>query len=239
MFGVSDSRLKNPHRTTAQIDAPNVNDFEWDFSKGGVPSLNYGMDVTNPNNFSFGPQDAGGTVHGNFVGRYLLTSNRLKTNALNASYTLTDNLTLRTGLSVRRNSWFNYEVASGGIPTKALPAGTTLDSLTRQISGFGSGLGAGVPTSWAVVDMNKFLAVYNIECHCSDIPLSEYVLTNQVKRQVDESIDALYLSADFKFNTWSVPLRGNLGVRGADTTTAIQLIRDPVGQLVPRVVEHS
>jgi TonB-dependent receptor len=240
MLGVSDSRLKNPERTTVQIDAPNVNGFTWDFSKGGVPSLNFGMDVTNPNNFSFGPQDADGTVHGNFVGRYLLTSNRLKTSSVKATYELNDHFTLRAGLSGRRNSWFNYEVPSGGIPTKALPAGTTLASLTRQISGFGSGLGSGVPTSWAAIDLPKFLGVYNIECHCADVPLSPYVLTNQVKRQVDEKIDAFYLSTDFRFKAWGLPLRGNVGMRGAETTTtAMQLIRDPAGQLVPRVVEHS
>jgi TonB-dependent receptor len=240
MLGVSDSRLSNPHRATVQIDAPNVNGFTWDFSKGGVPALGFGMDITNPNNFSFGPQEANGTVHGNFVGRYLRTSNRLKTNSLNASYELTDNLTIRTGLSARRNSWFNYEVASGGIPTQGLPAGVSLASLTRQLSGFGSGLGGGVPSSWAAVDMDKFQSVYNTECHCSAVPLSEYVLANQVKRQVDEKIDALYLSGDFKVNAWGLPLRGNLGVRAADTTTtAMQLIKDPAGQLVPRVVEHS
>ncbi|SFV16231.1 TonB-dependent receptor [Pseudoduganella namucuonensis] len=240
MLGVSDSRLNNPHRATVQIDAPNVNGFTWDFSKGGVPALDFGMDVSNPNNFSFGPQGADGTVHGNFVGRYLRTSNRLKTNAVNLSYELTDKFTIRTGLSARRNSWFNYEVPSGGIPIKGLPAGVSLADLTRQISGFGSGLGSGVPTSWAAVDMDKFQSVYNTECHCADVPLSEYVLANQVKRQVDEKIDALYLSGDFKLKAWSVPLRGNVGVRAADTTTtAMQLIRDPAGQLVPRVVEHS
>ncbi len=235
MIGVSDSRLNNPQRTTVQIDAPNVNGFSWDFSKGGLPVLDFGMDVSDPNRFSFGPQDADGTVHGNFVGRYLRTSNRLKTSAVNLSYQLSDNFTVRTGLSARRNSWFNYEVPSGGIPTRGLPAGVSLASLTRQLPGFG-----GAPNSWAAIDLDKFLNVYNIECHCSEVPLSEYVLANQVKRQVDESIDALYLSGDFKFDAWGLPLRGNVGVRGADTSTrAMQLIRDPAGQLVPRLVEHS
>ncbi|MBD8529952.1 MULTISPECIES: TonB-dependent receptor [unclassified Massilia] len=240
MLGVSDSRLNNPQRTTVQIDAPNVNGFSWEDSSSGVPRLDFGMDVSNPNNFSFGPQGADGTVHGNFVGRYLRTANRLKTSSANVSYQLTDNLTLRSGLSARRNRWFNYEVPSGGIPTEGLPPGVSLASLTRQLSGFGSGLGGNAPSSWAAVDMDKFLAVYNVECHCADIPLSEYVLANQVKRQVDEKIDALYLSGDFKFDAWGLPLRGNLGVRGAETrTVAMQLIRDPAGQLVPRVVEHS
>jgi len=240
LVGMTDSRLSNPHRATVQIDAPNVNGFEWDFSKGAAPVLNFGMDVTNPNNFSFGPQGADGTVHGNFVGRYLETKNRMKTGSLNASYEVNDNITMRTGLSVRRNSWFNYELPSGGIPTKGLPAGVALSDLTRQITGFGSGLGPSAPSSWAAIDMDKFLAVYNIECHCSDVPLSEYVLSNQVNRQVDEDINAVYLSGDFKANAWGIPLRGNVGVRGADTrTTAMQLIKDPGGQLVPRVVEHS
>jgi TonB-dependent receptor len=241
MLGLSDSRLSNPQRATVQIDAPNVNGFSWDFAGGGVPALNFGMDVANPNNFSFGPQDPNGTVHGNFVGRYLLTSNKLKTNAVNASYEVADNLTIRAGLSARRNTWFNYEVPSGGIPTQALPAGVSLASLTRQISGFGSSLGGnGIPSSWAAIDLDKFRSVYDIECHCGAVALSPYQLENQIKRQVNEKIDALYLSGDFKVDAWTIPLRGNVGVRGAQTTTtAMQLIKDPTGQLVPRVVDHK
>jgi iron complex outermembrane receptor protein len=240
MVGVSDSRLNNPMRATVQMDAPNVNGFSWDFSGGAVPALNFGMDITNPNNFSFGPQGADGTVHGNFVGRYLTTTNRLKTSSINLSYELNDHFTLKTGLSSRRNSWFNYEVPSGGIPTQALPAGVSLASLTRQITGFGKGLGAGVPTSWAAIDLDKFRSVYDIECHCSDVALSEYQISNQIKRDVQEKIDALFVSTDFKVDAWGLPLRGNVGVRGANTKTiAMQLIKDPAGQLVPRVVEHS
>jgi TonB-dependent receptor len=241
MLGMSDSRLSNPQRATVQIDAPNVNGFSWDFAGRGVPALNFGMDVANPNNFSFGPQDPNGTVHGNFVGRYLLTSNKLNTNALNLSYEVADNLTIRTGLSARRNTWFNYEVPSGGIPTQPLPPGVSLASLTRQISGFGDSLGgSGIPSSWAAIDLDKFRSVYDIECHCGAVALSPYQLTNQIKRQVNEKIDALYLSADFKLNAWTIPLRGNVGVRGAQTTTAaMQLIKDPNGELVPRVVDHK
>jgi TonB-dependent receptor len=242
MMGVSDSRLNNPERATVQIDAPNVNGFSWNFpSSHGIPALNFGTDVANPNNFSFGPQDPNGTVHGNFVGRYLRTSNKLRTNEINLNYEVNDNLTLRTGLSGRRNSWFNYEASSGGIPTQALPAGTNLASLTRQISGFGSSLGgSGIPSSWAAIDLDKFLGVYNIECHCSAVALSPYVLSTQTKRQVDEKIDALYLAGDFKFKAWQIPLRGNVGLRGAQTsTTAMQLIKDPSGNLAPRIVDHK
>ncbi|TFW31370.1 TonB-dependent receptor [Duganella callida] len=241
MFGVSSSRLSNPMRATVQIDAPNVNGFSWDFNRPGVPLLNFGMDVTNPNNFSFGTQAADGTVHGNFVGRYLLTTNQLKTSSVNASYELNDNFTLRAGLSERKNTWFNYEVPSGGIPTQGLPAGVNLSDLTRQISNFGRTLGGGgIPSSWAAIDLDKFLAVYDIECHCSKVPLSEYQLASQTKREVKEKIDAVFFATDFKLNAWGLPLRGNAGVRGADTTTtAMQLIKDPAGALVPRVVEHS
>ncbi|MCG2583401.1 TonB-dependent receptor [Massilia sp. TS11] len=241
MSGISDSRLKEPQRATVQIDSPNANGFSWDFRNNrNVPSLNFGIDVANPNNFSFGPQDANGTVHGNFVGRYLLTSNRLQTNALNGSYELNDNLTFKAGLSARKNSWFNYEASSGGIPTQALPAGTSLSSLTRQITGFGDGLGgSGVPTSWSAIDLNKFLAVYNIECHCAQVALSPYDMASQIKRSVDEKINALYLMGDFKYEIAGIALRGNAGVRGADTTTTSQQLINVAGVLKPRVVEHK
>ena len=171
LSGESRSDLDEPQRTTVQFDSPNVNGFSFDFRNNrNVPALNFGIDVANPSNFSFAPQQADGTFHGQFVGRYLHTRNVLKTNEVNGTYELNDNLSLRAGLSARKNTWTNVEIGSGGNGL-TLPAGVTMDQISRQISGFGNGLGgSGVSTSWAAVDLNKFLAVYNIECHCSQVP---------------------------------------------------------------------
>ena len=137
MSGISRSKLDSPMRATVQFDAPNVDGFSFDFRQNrDVPILNFGIDVANPDNFTFGPQDANGTLRGQFVGRYLNTRNKLKTTELNGSFELNDNLTLRGGYSNRKNTWSNVEIGSGGNGL-ALPAGVTVADISQQISGFG------------------------------------------------------------------------------------------------------
>ncbi len=240
LTGVSNSDLDEPLRATVQFDAPNVDGFSFDFRNNrNVPAMNFGMDVSNPNLFTFGPQEADGTFHGQFVGRYLHTKNKLKTNAINAAFELNDHITLRGGLSARKNTWTNVEIASGGNGL-ALPAGTTLASLTRQIDNFGKGLdGAGYPSSWTAVDLTKFRAVYDIECHCDKVPGSQYNLLGQTNRGVEESINAVYAMADFKYDVWSIPLRGNIGVRGAETKATSFALINANGVLTPASITHK
>jgi iron complex outermembrane recepter protein len=235
MHGVSRSELDSPMRATVQFDSPNVNGFAFDFRENrNVPALNFGIDVANPANFSWGPVDSDGTVHGQFVGRKLLTGNKLTTNALNASWEVNDNLTLRTGFSSRKNDWTNFEVGSGapnGLPN---PAGFQLASVSRIIGNFGRGLeGSGYPSQWVAVDLDKFRAVWDIDCNCAAVPGSQYVVLNQSNRRVEEKIDALYLSADFNYALGPVTLRGNTGLRAADTKAAATALVNVGGVLTP------
>lgn len=223
LIGSSRSDLKNPERTTVQFDAPNVNGYSFDFrGNNNVPTLNHVIDISNPNVFSFGPLGADGTVHGQFVGRYLDTKNKLETAEINGRWKAADFVTLRVGLSERRNTWNNFEIgfnSNGNNPT--LPAGVTLADVSRQISGFGKGLGGtGVPSSWAAVDLDKFLKVLNIECNCAAVPGSQYDTLNQIVRGVKERISAQYVMADFNFDLASIPIKGDLGVRRVETNVA-------------------
>jgi TonB-dependent receptor len=223
LIGSSRSDLKNPERTTVQFDAPNVNGYSFDFrNDNNVPTLNHVIDITNPNAFTFGPLGTDGTVHGQFVGRYLDTKNKLETAELNGKWKAADFVTVRAGLSRRKNTWSNYEVAFGSNGANAsLPAGVTLADVSRQISGFGKGLGGtSVPSSWAAVDLDKFLGVMNIECNCAAVPGSQYDTLNQVIRGVEEKITAEYVMADFNFDLWSVPIKGDVGVRHVKTQVA-------------------
>jgi TonB-dependent receptor len=236
LHGISDSNLNEPMRATVQFDAPNVNGFSWDFRNNrNVPTLNFGTDITNPNSFTFGPQEADGTVHGQFVGRYLDTGNKLKTTEVNLSWEMSDRLTGKVGLSKRANTWTNVEIGSGGNGL-TLPAGVTMASISRQITGFGSGLGgSGVPGSWTAVDLDKFRAVYDIECHCTAVPGSEYNILGQANRRVEEKIDALYGMVDFNYDVMGIGLRGNVGVRGADTTATSTALIAVNGALQPNM----
>ncbi|WBS01048.1 TonB-dependent receptor [Pseudoduganella sp. SL102] len=236
LHGTSNSELDEPMRATVQFDSPNVDGFSYDFrGNRNVPALNFGIDVSNPNSFTFGPQEADGTLHGQFVGRYLNTRNKLKTTELNGAFELNDNLTLSGGYSNRKNTWSNVEIGSGGNGL-ALPAGVTLADISQQVSGFGKGLGAAVPSSWAAVDLDKLRAIYDIECHCDAVPGSQYAYLTQANRAVEEKIDALYGMVDFNYDLFGIGWRGNVGVRGAETKATSMALINVNGQLQPNIV---
>ncbi|MGV7207596.1 TonB-dependent receptor [Oxalobacteraceae bacterium A2-2] len=239
VYGVSSSDLLEPTRTTVQFDAPNVNGFSWDFrGNRNVPTLNFGIDVANPANFSFGPQEADGTYHGAYVGRYLRTSNRLQTTQVGASWQFTEHWSLKGGLSDRRNAWSNFEIASGGAGI-ALPAGVSVADITTRLTDFGRGLGgAGVPSSWVTVDLPKFLSVFNVGCHCQGVPGSQYQYYGQANRKVDEDITAAYGRLDFRYELPQLTLRGNVGVRGVETTLTASALNDAGGVLLPTTVQR-
>ena len=65
LVGFTRSDLDQPVRTTITLDAVNTNNFSWDYRGGRrIPLINYGVDITNPNAFAFGPGAADGTVTG-------------------------------------------------------------------------------------------------------------------------------------------------------------------------------
>jgi iron complex outermembrane recepter protein len=241
MTGTSASRLNSPMRTTVQFDSPNVQGFSFDFrGNRNVPTLDFGIDVANPNSFSFGPTDADGTVHGQFVGRRLNTGNTLKTHALGASWDVSDHVTLKGGLSARDNTWDNFEISSGapnGLPN---PPGFTMASVSRTITHFGKGLeGSGYPSQWVAVDLDKFRQVWDIECNCAAVPGSQLVTLNQSNRTVSEKINAAYLSADFNYGLGGITLRGNVGVRAAETKATASALVNAGGTLVPVSFEKT
>jgi TonB-dependent receptor len=238
--GVADTDLVEPRRTTVDFDAPNVNGFAFDFrGNRNVPTLDFGIDVANPANFSFAPQQADGTLHGQFLDRYLHTGNRLRTSQVDLAWDIDDHLRLSGGVAQRRNTWTNYEIAAGGFGL-ALPAGVTVADVTTTVDGFGRGLGGtGVPSSWITVDLPKFLQALDIDCHCGAVPGSSYQTFGQANRAVDESITAWYGKLAFRYDLEGVTLRGNAGLRSVRTAQTASALNDGNGVMVPTVSARS
>lgn len=227
LHGLSNTNLDNPMRATVMFDAPNVNGYSFDFRQDrNMPTLGYGIDVANPNSFSFANTGPEGNVRGQFFGRFLKTDNKLKTSAVNVAWEASERLTLRGGLSTRKNSWSNFELGNGSTGGLDLPAGVSMNDISRQISGFGRGLGGGAPSSWAAVDLAKFLQVHNIECHCAEVPSSAFPTNSPSYTRIEEDIDAAFGMLDFNQDLWGIGWRGNLGVRGVDTrsTASTQIL---------------
>ncbi|MDC7675584.1 TonB-dependent receptor [Asticcacaulis machinosus] len=220
LIGLNNSLLDEPIRTTIQIDIPNVNGFSWDFRENeDIPLLTFGTDVANPNLYLFNSgTEPDGTVHGAWNGRFLTTESNLKTYELNSIYDVNDNFSFHAGASFRQNDWHNVEGGPSAQPFPSLPAGTSLASLTRQISGFGKNLDgpSGVLSSWTAIDLDKFLDIYNVHCYCSSVPGAAPAVPPGV-RDIAEEVTAIYAMGKFNYSVGSVDLRGDFGIRQVKT----------------------
>jgi TonB-dependent receptor len=215
--GLNQSNLNEPERTTVDIDAPNVNGFSWDFRQNAnVPRLDFGVDVADPSVFRLDASvDGDGTVHGAWLGRRLVTRTRLATLKADATWLFNPWFSLKAGVEQRDNDWRNVEYAPVGAPA-TLPEGVSLADLTRQIEGFGRGLPNTSLSSWTAIDLDKLLAVYNIECACAAVPGAELPAAPP-PREIDERIGAVYAMAAFNWRNGDYGLRGNLGLRATST----------------------
>lgn len=215
--GINQSTLNEPERTTVDIDAPNVSGFAWDFRKNSnVPWLDFGVDVADPSVFRLDAgSDADGTIHGTWLGRRLVTRTRLATLKADATWAFNPWFSVKAGIEQRDNDWRNLEYAPLSAPV-VLPPGVSLADVTRRIGGFGRGLPDVSISDWAAIDLDKLLAVYNIECGCSAVPGAELPAAPP-PREIDERIGAAYVMAAFNWRSGDYGLRGNLGLRATTT----------------------
>lgn len=223
LFGVAKSAFDNPIRTTINLDAVNSNGFSLDFrGNNEIPHITYGVDITNPNNFAFAPTLADGTVFGTVTMRDLRVVNEHTTQELNLAWTPLENFTLRGGVQARKAQFDSDERQRiNNNITPALPAGVTLASLTKLLTGFGSSLPGYAPSSWVIADYEAFDRVLGISAGNAPFDLygpAESAPSRGGNRGVEEEVHAAYLQGEFATDALPVPIRGNLGVRYADTT---------------------
>ncbi|MDO6413554.1 TonB-dependent receptor [Sphingomonas sp. BIUV-7] len=220
LAGYSHSRFFSPLRLQTFMDAINVNNFSIDFRNGGnIPKIGFGIDVANPANFSYAPSPDGNfTVLGGFstAGRPLRQDTKNKTFEGNLEWNLVDNFAFKAGGQFRES---NFQVRGQNliptqVPVQALPAGTTLASITRQITNFNKLLGGDAPAAFSAIDPDKWRAAVGfdnfqycgIECGAS-------------RSGVREQVTSGYLMATFNTEDMlPIRIRGDMGVRYVHTS---------------------
>lgn len=227
--GMSRTVYDRPMRTQIGIFANNVNGFSFDFRDNPrFPVINWGIDVSNPANFTFAPPAADGTN----LGTLALTRGRDETNdttaELNGSLDIVPGLKLRVGGQYRDSK---YETLSRSRVTQNLaptiPAGVTMAQLTSPLTGFGSSLPASEITGWAAPDYAKMDSVFGFSSETG-----AYALTTSTSGYLTETIKSAYGMLDLDTHALSIPIRGNIGVRyvntvqsGASLTTSLYQTR--------------
>ncbi|WP_066725853.1 TonB-dependent receptor [Sphingomonas pituitosa] len=218
LVGKNQSVWWNPKRFQTFMDAIDTPNFSIDFRNGrSTPLLGFGFDVSNPASFNYAPARSDGTVLGGFSFQGKPSKNQTDnfTGELNLDYSLSDALKLRVGGQYRSSdfsAWTSLPYTSQTI-VQALPAGTTLASITRQISGLDQLFGSGAPKSWSAIDPDKWAQAFNYDA-------VQFCRTEcgAVASRIRESVKSAYAMATFDTDM-ALPfkVRGDVGVRYVKT----------------------
>lgn len=212
--GFSDSTFTSPVSTIITFDRANSQGYAYDF-RSRLPAITLGFDPTQPANWSMINGTSEVRLRPQFV------ENQFTTAKIYGEYEISDNLTVKAGVDFRKFEYDSYGLyrTTETVVQTLTPA--QLADVSKVFSGFGRGLGqpAGNATAWLVPDLEKFAATYNIYCNCGIYALTG--LNNTSARgqygTVEEKDTGAYLQADFRFNAFGLPFRGDAGLRHVRT----------------------
>ena len=236
LVGFNRSIWDGKKRLQTFMDAIDTDNFSIDFRDGGTtPVLGFGVDVSNPASFTYAPGLADGTVLGGFSyqGKPSKNTTDNLTAEANLKWTLSPAFSIRTGGQYRRSDFLSTFLRPFNADTvvRALPAGTTLASITRNISGVDKLWGNGAPASWAAIDPDKWASTFGFDSvrYCG-------VECGGGRSRVREEVTSGYVMANFDLeDAIGFGVRGDAGVRYVKTEmtssgyVAVALASSPTG----------
>ena len=213
-FGINQSVWWGPKRFQTFMDAIDTDNFSVDFRDGeATPIIGFGFDVSDPANFTYAPGLADGTVLGGFSFQGKPSKNQTDnlTAEINTDWDVAQGVKLKIGGQFRRSDYnaYNSSPYSADTIVRALPAGTNLASITRQISGLDELFGRGAPASWAAIDPDKWDEVFDFD----SVRFCRTECGAGASR-IREEIKSAYVMTTFNTeDQLPVKIRGDIGVR--------------------------
>ena len=240
-LGWSKSRFKFSG-LLAEFNAINQDNYVYDDRGGGkMPIFSPGFDVSNPSNWSL----VKGLSTIRFFQGYI--DNVFKVGRLNFTWDLIpQSLAFRFG-AMRKQYQFKSDQARRNQDIEAInptlpEAHLNITDLGKTV-GFGQGLDVsqGTPTSFYAPDLGKFVQQFGIDCNCVN-KWGDFraVVDGRQRNAVTEDDVSGYGQVDYDFDLLGHPLRGNVGVRVAQTReTGIGSIGATDGVLGLPVTAHN
>jgi TonB-dependent receptor len=162
--GRSQNNWDGPLRFQTFMDAIDVDNFSFDFRGGRkTPLINFGFDVSDPNNFQYAAQATTGPDAANVLGGFSLqgkpqeniTANN--TFELDGTWTVNETWKMKMGAQYRESHYSSHGAnpLRNATLTRNLPAGVSIGDITSQITGLDDLFGSGAPASWAAIDLKK------------------------------------------------------------------------------------
>lgn len=212
---------KSQFRSTgllAEFNAIDRDNYTFDDRGGGqMPVFSPGFDVASPTSWSL--------VKGLSAIRYFNSrvDNEFRVVRMNFTYEPLPELTLKFGGTWKR---FTYSADQGRRSQDIEAINPTLAEANLQITdlgrvyGFGQGLNvsAGTPTAFYGPDLQKFRDRFQIDCNCVN-KWGDYraVVDGRQRNAVRERDASAFFQVDYDFQLLGRPLRGNAGLRVANT----------------------
>ncbi len=215
LAGYADSTFTQPISTIITFDRANSQNYTYDFRNSRAPQILLGFDPTDPANWSAINGTSEVRIRPQFV------ENQFSTAKVYGEWEANDNLRIKAGLDWRKFEYDSYGAyrTSETVSQTLTPA--ELASVSKVFSGFGKNLDmpTGNATAWLAPDIDKYNALLNIYSNTGI-----YALTNTNNSSargqygaVEEQDTGAYIQADFKFEAFGMPFRGDAGVRRVHT----------------------
>ncbi|MBC9031028.1 TonB-dependent receptor [Sphingomonas sp. JC676] len=202
----------------AEVNAIDKDGYVFDErGDGKMPVFNPGFDVANPANWTL--------VKGLSTIRYFTNTvdNEFKVARVNFTYEALPEMSIKFGATAKE---FAYEGDQGRRNQSIEAINPTLAESHLNITdlgqtiGFGQGLtvSQGTPTSYFAPDINKFINQFGINCNCVN-KWGDFraVVDGRQRSGVTERDVSGYFQVDYNFDLLGRPLRGNVGMRVANT----------------------
>ena len=253
---VGDSSSKNNNqglladfiRLDSGQGVPGNDYFVFDDREGGdMPSIDFGFDVAAPNSWDF--------VKGYSALRHFrtVTENGYQTAKIDFEWDASDDLSFSFGISKRKFDFYytRFERLIGDTMNPSLLEGVrsglvdaTTVSQMGQLTSWGEGLNVpeGTPTSFFTPNLDAFKQRFGFDCDCinefGDWRLSDLRNGGTSTFWVDEDSLSYYAQADFRVPLFIGELRGNAGLRRAETKVDSRG-RSPSGRPVQNENEYN
>lgn len=240
LYGQSDSVFDNPYSRLVTFSRFDSDGFVFDARQDrNRPSLLYGFDATNPNNWQY--QNGYDQIR-EFTAK---VTNRLRNLKVDFKYDLNDEYTIKAGIAAKRFNFISARqqriASTASIPSLASAGLTIADVSLKPITIDTIGLPSGASNSFIVPDIDKIMSAFGVDCYCvnqyGDFRIGSIGTGSQGdNRSVIEQDISPYIQLDFKVPLGDMTLRGDAGVRYAKTNqtsngfvgigTALQVKRD-------------
>ncbi|WP_347304056.1 TonB-dependent receptor [Croceibacterium sp. TMG7-5b_MA50] len=223
LVGHSRSDFDNFMDLSTQIDSFNVDNFSYDLRPLGqtAPAINWGIDVTNPASWYFGPRvtqpDGTGATGPEIRLRPNYIQNRNTTARADASFAASDAVKLTAGAEYKQYKFASQALryVEGEANFPAIPAGYDIQALTQPFCGFENfDMPDGNTKCWVSPNIDAYDEAYNIFGNQGRTLLSSTVAAARGdNRAVTERDWSFYGMAALDTEVGGMRLRGNIGGR--------------------------